>query len=156
MNKDQQRAPKAFTLEDMAKAEAEWAISGKDKTWAELRTQTKNKLARDQAYHREFAGLSDAILVAGARKRAQVKPAAALPFRMGDVVEYVGKERHWRGKHHVIEQAQFDGDSFEYSTSRGAWMRHKDFKLVRDADAQSLCELRKSMDDEEDSDCEEA
>lgn len=74
-DKEQPRVPKAFTDEDMAAAKAEWEAGENDKTWDQLRTQTKNKLARDQAYHREHAALCDAIK--GARRTPLGGPVQA-------------------------------------------------------------------------------
>ncbi len=57
----EERKPKAFTCEDMAKAKEEWEAEHPGESWDDLRTQSKNGFARDQAYHREFAELSEAI-----------------------------------------------------------------------------------------------
>lgn len=51
-----------FTCEDFEKAKAEWLAENPGGDWDALRTQTKNRLAREQRYHREFADLSAAII----------------------------------------------------------------------------------------------
>lgn len=51
-----------FTCEDFNKAKAEWLAKNPDGDWDNLRTQTKNRLAKEQKYHREFADLAKAIM----------------------------------------------------------------------------------------------
>ncbi len=72
-----------------------------------------------------------------------------IPFRMGDVVRI--SDPDFEGKA-IIHEAVFCGDSFEYSTTNGAWVAHEDCKLVSKANKKSLEELRKSLEDEGDYD----
>ena len=59
------KIPKApeprFTCEDFNKAKAEWLAENPSGDWDNLRTQTKNRLAKEQKYHREFADMAKAI-----------------------------------------------------------------------------------------------
>lgn len=65
-----------------------------------------------------------------------------IPFRMGDVVTYVGNNSSWAGEH-IISEAEFAGSSsrIKYSTSQGAWIPHEDFALVSPASPASLEKL---------------
>ncbi len=73
-----------------------------------------------------------------------------LPYRTGDVVEVVRASCGWPlNDIHIIESADINDGSIEYSTHKGAWFEHADFKLVRECDAASMKELIKSIRDEE-------
>lgn len=79
-------------------------------------------------------------------------PSAVLPFRMGDVVKLESKTTKGRvfGKGtHIIHQVQFGEKTFEYSTNRMAWLQHEELVLVEAANAASLAQLKKSIEDEE-------
>lgn len=79
------------------------------------------------------------------------------PFRVGDVVKYIGKDRVWgKESEHIIQDVSVNGiNYYEYSTDRGAWIPHEDFELVRECDKASLTKLLKSMSDEYDQDYKE-
>lgn len=71
------------------------------------------------------------------------------PFGCGDVVKYRGKERAWGlGDEHVICEISVRGkNNYEYSTDRGAWISHKDFEFVREADSESMHRLMKAQEE---------
>ena len=73
------------------------------------------------------------------------------PFRLGDVVRYIGTGRSWKhGQLHIIMSIQYNWDTwysgeYKYSTNRGAWIDHKNFKLVEECSATSLKKIRTQM-----------
>lgn len=73
------------------------------------------------------------------------KKKVVIPFRTGDVAEFVGKNWCWKkgDKHIIKEVCMYSPQEFEYSTNRGAWIKHKDLKLVKGADLESLTQLHK-------------
>lgn len=68
-----------------------------------------------------------------------------VPFRTGDVVFYKGRERFWKGEHIIQDVKLHSPQRFEYATDKGAWMRHNDFMLVKEANKKSLAKLFKSL-----------
>ena len=74
------------------------------------------------------------------------------PFRTGDVVEYVGNSsvRNLGNTIHIINA--YDVILDKYSTNRGAWYKHTDFKLIEECSANSIEKLRKDIYYEEDYD----
>lgn len=71
-----------------------------------------------------------------------------IPFRMGDEVEYIGAAQ-W-SKYHIIHEVVIDTDVngtyyFSYSTNKGAWFAHDEFKLLKKASSKSLNSLAKSL-----------
>jgi hypothetical protein len=48
--------------EDRVKAQAEWELANPSKSWDDLRTQSKNRLAMQQFFHRGYHDLCNAIL----------------------------------------------------------------------------------------------
>lgn len=77
------------------------------------------------------------------------------PYRMGDVVRYTGDPKNWDlDTEMVVESAEcsdYHPLDFKYSTTSGAWFRHKDLELVRECDYESLRQLWISARLEEDS-----
>lgn len=73
------------------------------------------------------------------------KTKVVIPFRTGDVVKFVWESRYWKkGEEHIIKEVvMYSPQHFEYSTTHGAWIEHKDLQLVREADLQSLTQLYK-------------
>ncbi len=67
------------------------------------------------------------------------------PFRTGDVVEYTGKKDYWAGEHIILEVSLKSTNSYNYSTTRGAWIDHKDLKLIEPCSRESLNKLIKSI-----------
>jgi len=80
------------------------------------------------------------------------KNKVVIPFRTGDVVEFVGEDGYWkkRDKHIIKEVWMHSPQEFEYSTNRGAWIEHKDLKLVKEADLESLTQLYKESTSDDD------
>ena len=68
------------------------------------------------------------------------------PFRMGDVVLVNGDKEE-----HIIHKVDFDGGSFEYATNRSAWHGHRHCTLVKKCDRASLSQLRKDIEEENES-----
>lgn len=58
-----------MTDADFEAAKAEWEKDYPDKPWDSLRTQSRNRLAKEQKYHREFAELCDTIKTLGIEKQ---------------------------------------------------------------------------------------
>lgn len=72
-----------------------------------------------------------------------------IPYRLGDVVEFVGKDRFWKkGERHIIHDVTIDTGSLQYSTNQGAWFSHNEFKLLEPCSAKSLRALKRSLCDE--------
>jgi hypothetical protein len=71
-----------------------------------------------------------------------------IPFRAGDVCEYIGNDEFWRGTHIIHELSLSNASDWEYSTTQGAWIGHEELKLVRNADQKSLRQLVKSLGEE--------
>lgn len=75
------------------------------------------------------------------------------PFRHGDVVKYTSypadeDDPLWRkGQNHIIDRVSRNGDSWEYSTNRGAWIAHECFTLVRECNAASINQLYKDIEE---------
>lgn len=74
----------------------------------------------------------------------KVKRLIDIPFRRGDVVKYVGKDSMWKGEHIIGDQVHYGDGYYEYSTTKGAWIPHSHFILIRGADQESLSELHAS------------
>lgn len=64
-------------------------------------------------------------------------------FKTGDVVEYIGKSSAWNKGHiHIVHECLYLGaGNFKYSTTRGAWFKASDFKLIRPTNKESLKQL---------------
>lgn len=74
------------------------------------------------------------------------------PYRTGDEVQIVQSSRKRElGEYHIIHEVNIEEDEYQYSTNRGAWYDHQQFKLVRECCAETMAQLRKSIQDEEDS-----
>lgn len=59
-----------------------------------------------------------------------------IPYRTGDVVQ------HKNGTEHIIHEVSFNEyPDFTYSTDRGAWYYHDDFKLISEATPESVAKL---------------
>lgn len=72
------------------------------------------------------------------------------PFRMGDVVTIKSTDgTTCDSGEHVVNEAQFEGDNFSYSTHRSAWHAHDNCTLVRECDEESLATLKQALNDEE-------
>jgi hypothetical protein len=73
---------------------------------------------------------------------------------MGDVVELKDKSttkgRVFGKGTHIVHQVRFGDATFKYSTDRMAWIPHEALSLVEEANAASLAQLKKTVDDGDD------
>lgn len=70
------------------------------------------------------------------------KKPFVMPFQMGDIIDYnTGKKSNVFAGRNIINKVQRDGDSWEYSTDRGAWLDHSKMTLIEHATETSIREL---------------
>ena len=87
------------------------------------------------------------ILVVEAQMAATKKPFIK-PYRTGDVCRYRGKDRFWKGEH-IIHEAELRAlNRYEYCTTQGAWIPHRDLVLIRECDEASMQQLLSDLEEE--------
>lgn len=72
------------------------------------------------------------------------------PFRYGDVCEYIGDNKIFDGIHLIQEVFHLGEERFEYVTTLGAWVPHKDLKLIQESNRKSRNEIFYLEEEEED------
>lgn len=91
---------------------------------------------------RHFQAEAQGIAVIPATKEAK-------PFRHGDVCEFKGEDRDWKGRHIIDEiSVNDDPERWEYATSQGAWIPHEELELVEESSVSSRAELHQLKEDE--------
>lgn len=73
------------------------------------------------------------------------------PFTVGDTVKYTGNSKFWnKGELHIIHECDVRGvNEYEYSTNKGAWFNHKDFEFISPVSKESVTQLLKDSDDDD-------
>lgn len=75
-----------------------------------------------------------------------------MSYAIGDVVEFIGDyHRYKKGDIHHITQTELNlnGNFVHYFTDIGGWFKNEDFKLLIEADAESLAYVVKAINDDD-------